>query len=98
MGDPHRICVIGGGAAGFDYTKIANNGTTLGAGAILGTAATDWACTKDNITGLTWEVKTGYNTDLRYSGHRYSWFSSDGATNGGVAGSMGANTCNATGR
>jgi hypothetical protein len=58
----------GGGAKGFDYTKIANNGTTLGAGAALGNAPTDWACTKDNITGLTWEVKTLGSTDLRFAG------------------------------
>ncbi len=37
---------VGGGAAGFDYTKIANDGTTLAAGAALGPAATDWACTQ----------------------------------------------------
>jgi hypothetical protein len=86
----------GGGAKGFDYTKIANNGTTLGAGAALGNAATDWACTKDNITGLTWEVKTASVTDLGYSGHTYTWYSSDGSTNGGNAGGTGGNTCNST--
>lgn len=86
----------GAGAQGFDYTKIANNGTTLAAGVALGTNPTDWACTKDNITGLTWEVKTATNTDLRYSGHTYTWYSSVGTTNGGNAGSTGGNTCNAT--
>jgi hypothetical protein len=45
------------GAKGFDYSKIANDGSVLIAGAALGTAPVDWACTKDNITGLTWEVK-----------------------------------------
>lgn len=88
---------IGGGAAGFDYTKMANNGTDLAADAALGTGATDWACTRDNVTGLTWEVKTaGANTDLRYFGHQYSWYSTDATTNGGDAGSTGRNTCNST--
>ena len=50
---------IGAGATGFDYSKIANNGSTLAANATLGAATTtDWACTKDNVTGLIWEVKT----------------------------------------
>lgn len=86
----------GAGEQGFDYTKIANNGTTLAAGVALGTNPTDWACTKDNITGLTWEVKTATNTDLRYSGHTYTWYNIVGTTNGGYAGSTGSNTCNAT--
>jgi Protein of unknown function (DUF1566) len=86
----------GAGIKGFDYTKIANNGTTLDAGAALGTAPTDWACTKDNITGLTWEVKTAASTDLRYTGHTYTWFRNDGSTNGGNAGFIGTDTCNAT--
>ena len=49
---------VDGSPNGFDFTKIANNGTTLLPGAGLGTAATDWACTRDNVTGLIWEVKT----------------------------------------
>lgn len=86
----------GAGVNGFDYTKIANNGVTLVAGTALGTANTAWACTKDNITGLTWEIKTATSTDLRYSGHRYSWYDSNGSNNGGLAGQTGTNTCNAT--
>lgn len=79
----------GAGAKNFDYTKIANNGTTLAAGAALGTAATDWACTRDNVTGLVWEVKSPTSANLRYSGHTYSWY--DGST-----GSTGSDTCTAT--
>jgi hypothetical protein len=40
------------------YTKIANNGSELPGSALLGSGATDWACTRDNATGLVWEVKT----------------------------------------
>lgn len=40
------------------YTKIANDGSELSDSAELGTGAKDWACTKDNNTGLIWEVKT----------------------------------------
>ncbi len=40
------------------YTKIANNGSDLPDSALLGSAPTDWACTRDNSSGLIWEVKT----------------------------------------
>lgn len=85
----------GAGVAGFDYTKIANNGSDLAGSATLGSNPSDWACTRDNLTDLTWEVKTAGVTDLRYSGHTYSWYSS-AANNGGNAGGLGANTCNGT--
>jgi hypothetical protein len=48
---------VGGGNAGFDFTKIANNGSELPASATLGSGPNDWACTRDNVTGLIWEVK-----------------------------------------
>lgn len=90
-----QLTKTGAGAKGFDFTKIANNGTVLAAGAALGSAATDWACTKDNVTGLTWEVKADDN-GLRDKDWTYTWYSTDGTTNGGNAGNAGANTCNAT--
>lgn len=84
----------GAGNAGFDFTKIANDGSVLAAGAALGAADTDWACTKDNVTGLTWEVKT--TSSLRSNAHTYTWYSTDAASNGGNAGSLGADTCGGT--
>jgi Protein of unknown function (DUF1566) len=90
-----QLTKIGAGAHGFDYTKIANNGTVLAAGAALGSAATDWACTKDNVTGLTWEVKTNDNL-LRDKDWTYTWYSTDGTTNGGNAGNVGGATCGGT--
>lgn len=85
----------GAGAAAFDFTKIANNGTELAAGATLGSGPTDWACTRDNVTGLVWEVKTDSITDLRYRYHGYTWYST-AANNGGVAGNLGWDSCNGT--
>ena len=87
---------IGAGARGRDYTKIANNGATLVAGAALGTAANEWACTKDNTTGLTWEVKTDTPATLRYQFHAYAWRNTNGTVNGGDPGSVGTDTCSAT--
>jgi len=76
----------GGGAAGFDFTALnaSGNPTTPGG----------HACVKDNVTGLTWEVKpTTPNTSLRYAGHTYTWYDS---TRPSEQGSQGGNSCNAT--
>lgn len=83
----------GAGAAGFDFTKIANNGTALAASATLGTGDTDWACTRDNVTGLVWEVKT--TSGLRSNAYTYTWYST-ASNNGGNAGILGTNTCGGT--
>ncbi|MEO5626651.1 MAG: DUF1566 domain-containing protein [Dokdonella sp.] len=85
----------GAGVKGFDYSKIANNGSLLAAGALLGSAAGDWACTRDNITGLVWEVKT--TSGLRSGGNTYTWYSTDSATNGGGLGdNTDTTSCNGT--
>jgi hypothetical protein len=88
----------GTGSKGFDYTKIANDGSPLAANALLGTNPTDWACTQDNITGLMWEVKTP-TAGLRYANHTYTWYNSVTTTNGGNAGTAGTgSTCATAGR
>lgn len=94
--DPHAaipsgLSKIGAGDAGFDFSKIANSGTTLATSVGLGSTATEWACTKDNVTGLVWEVKT--TSGLRNSAHIYTWYSNDGTKNGGNAGALGTNSC-----
>ncbi len=63
----------GGGSAGFDFTKIANDGSALPASAEQGSKPGDWACTRDNVTGLTWEVKTTRPGDLHNMDGRYGW-------------------------
>jgi hypothetical protein len=66
------------------YTKISNSGAVLPDTATLGSGANDWACTKDNKTGLTWEVKTD-DGGLRDKDWYYSWYKPSG-DNGGSAG------------
>jgi hypothetical protein len=85
----------GGGSKGFDFTKIANNGTTLPASAALGSGASDWACTYDNNTGLMWEVKT--TSGLRNQNHIYTWY--DSVHNyGGNSGTGSGGVCETLGR
>ena len=62
---------------GFDYTKVCNSGELAGQGTcpsdpILGNQAHEWACTRDNVTGLIWEVKT--TSGLRDADYLYTWF------------------------
>lgn len=76
--------------AAVKYTKIANDGTDLPNAARLGDAAGDWACTRDNASGLTWEIKTAGG--LRSKDHTYTWNSGKNQP-GDVAG---ADTCAGT--
>jgi PKD repeat protein len=74
------IIKLGAGKAGFDFTKLDANGDTLPA------SATVWSCIRDNNTKLIWENKT-VDGGLHDSATLYSWYSSNAATNGGIAGS-----------
>lgn len=86
---------VGGGSKGFDFTKIANDGSTLPASATLGSGPTDWACTYDNHTGLMWEVKT--TSGLRSQSHTYTWY--DSVHNyGGNPGTSSGGSCATAGR
>jgi Protein of unknown function (DUF1566) len=59
------LAKVGGGDAAFDYTKLCMNGTVCNAASVANTAAnpapTDWACTRDNVTGLVWSLQTFSN-------------------------------------
>lgn len=85
----------GNGHASFDFSKISNAGEALPADATLGSGPDDWACTRDNLTGLIWEVKLDDAGHLRHQEHTYSWFNSASADgNPGVAGK--SRTCRNT--
>lgn len=81
----------GGGAAGFDFTALDANG----AATTPSTGTNPHPCVRDNVTGLTWEVKTD-DGGLRDKDWTYTWYSTDGTTNGGNMGAVGSNTCGGT--
>ena len=88
---------IGGGHAGFDYTKVCNSGEKEGSGACpinpsLGNGDNNWGCTYDNITERLWEVKTS-NVGLRLNGWTYSWYNTDNDSNGGDMGAENKGSC-----
>ncbi len=74
------------------YSKISNNGVLLGDSAVLGTGVNAWACTRDNVTGLFWEVKTT-DLGLRDKDNTYSWYDSNTGTNGGNSGVQNKGSC-----
>ena len=85
-----------GQATGFDFTKVSNSGADLPANATLGSGASEWACTRDNLTGLLWEVKVESFADLRGRNRTYSWF--DPASPDGNPGNENGGVCNRPGR
>lgn len=72
------------GHAGFSYTKLDSNGVPL-ANQNADYATTPWACVKDNVTGLIWEVKTD-DGGLHDKDDNYTWYNTDPTTNGGADG------------
>jgi hypothetical protein len=78
-----------GGEAGFDYTALDATGAEITAIGLAG------PCVRDNLTGLVWEVKTD-DGGLHDKDHTYTWYSTDGTTNGGAAGTVGGATCGGT--
>ncbi len=86
------------GHAGFSFTKLGRDGRPLAiqdaawdAGGDEATG-TRWSCVQDNVTGLTWEVKTD-DAGLHDRDWTYSWYSPDVEANGGSEGSTNGGTC-----
>jgi len=85
---------VGGGKAGFDFTKIGSDGKPLakqdGIWSDSGgeKEGTIWDCVRDNVTGLVWEIKRNDVSHLRHMEHRYAWYFSDTRSNGGAEGSQ----------
>ena len=83
---------------GFSFTKISHSGGVLPDSAAQGIGANDWACNRDNVTGLTWEIKTNISTNFRYVQNTYSWWQPDSSKNGGNPGVENAGSCSSVGR
>ncbi len=80
------------GHAGFSFTKLDKFGKPL-ADQSADYATTQWACVKDNVTGLIWEVKTDDYT-LHDKDWEYTWYEPDNTKNGGgSAGTRNGGTC-----
>ena len=87
---------IGGGRAGFDYSRYDTNGNLVASAEpnyfnADGKEVVPWECVKDNVSGLVWEVKALFG--VRYVGHNYFWYDPNEATNGGNEGASGYGIC-----
>lgn len=96
-----RMVKVGGSSVpGRDYSKVCMSGEVAGKGSCpadpaLGSGANDWACTRDNVTGLIWEIKTD-DAGLRDKDWTYTWYDTESSVNGGNAGSEAGAGCNST--
>jgi len=91
-----ELSKAGHGNAGFDFTKICRNGKVAGERGCPpnpspGSRPRNWGCTLDNVTGLTWELKS--ESGLQSYDNTYSWYSPDETVNGGDAGMMNGGQC-----
>ncbi|MBZ2190208.1 DUF1566 domain-containing protein [Alcanivorax sp. JB21] len=87
---------LGAGAAAFDYSRQCNNGDFDGEGdcpsqPLRGDLPQQWGCTRDNVTGLTWELKDTSDLSRRFINHHYSNSSSGDVSLCG--GSLGDQPC-----
>jgi len=73
------------GHKGFSFTKLDSSGIAL-----ANQSGTTFSCVKDNVTGLIWESKQTA-TGLHNKDDLYTWYNTDAATNGGVAGTENLN-------
>lgn len=95
-----NVVKTGAGQAGFDWSKVATDGSTLTNQALPWQAAgseqanTQWRCVQDHHTGLLWEVKSDAPAAVNFRDLRYSWFDEDTTSNGGNAGLKSTNNCN----
>ena len=80
----NTLTKIGAGAVGFDFTKLDVSGTALNIQNLSWNTAgseangTQWACVKDNHTGLIWEVKTDVGAmdkinNIHHKDNTYQW-------------------------
>jgi len=73
------------------YTKLGLNGVTLPDSATEGGG---WIMTRDNVTGMIWEMKTDHG-GIHDKDNTYTWCDTNAATNGGNQGTCGTGTGNA---
>ena len=77
-----NLTKVGGGMAGFDFTKLDANGNPL-ANQNQDYPTQPWHCVKDNQTGLIWEVKTPdtMDTNLHSMNNSFNCLNSDNKCN-----------------
>jgi hypothetical protein len=84
-----QVIKVGEGAQGFDFTRLDNNGDAIENPSFA------FACVRDNVTGLVWQVKENQDANsLNYVEQTFAWYME--GENGNFAGELNANSasCN----
>src|SRR5690554_1722311 len=81
LAEQGKLEKVGAGHGGYDFTKLDKDGNELDY------SAEEYACIRDNYTGLIWEVKTNghWRSDLHSGKATYFWYTPNG-NNGGLPG------------
>lgn len=87
-----RVMVRQGGDSPGSYTKLGHGGAELPETADHIDDGGPWLMTRDNKTGLIWEVKSRL-PGLRFKGNTYSWYDPDPSSNGGQSGTQNGGCC-----
>ncbi|MDZ7832996.1 MAG: DUF1566 domain-containing protein [Desulfobacterales bacterium] len=74
------------------YTKLGYGGEVLADNAVHVDDGGPWIMTRDNVTGLIWEVKTE-ESGLRNNNNTYTWYDPDPEINKGDAGEQNGGQC-----
>jgi len=95
-----KLSKAGSGSAALDFTKVCMSGEIAGEGdcppnPTLGSGSNNWACTRDNVTGLIGEVKT--TSGLHGQENSYTWYNPDDSKNGGKPGVQNGGSCQGSG-
>jgi hypothetical protein len=75
------------------YTKLGYGGVELPDSVAHVDDGGPWIMTRDNVTGLIWELKRSQSPHLQNKNNTYSWFDPNPITNEGRAGTQDGGTC-----
>ncbi len=75
----------GRGDAGFDFTRLNENGDPVD------NLALPFSCVRDNVTGLVWESKDEIPNSIHNANNTYTWYQEEGST-GNFEGEINANS------
>jgi hypothetical protein len=81
------LAKVGGGSAGFDFTPLDATGQEIPL--LDGAPASTPVCVRDNVTGLTWEVKTPENSRTLYTRGQAFTFANAANSDSGLCGLTG---------
>jgi hypothetical protein len=91
-----KLVKSGNGSAGFDFTPLCRSGEVAGEGKCppnpsSGNSPGNLGCIRDNVTGLTWEVKA--TSGLQAQSNTFSWYNPINSVNGGDPGKENGGKC-----